>query len=273
MAQIPKPPLQSSPPTPPPVPPSPNSLPSQAATSSLVPGRDDLATIVILGSMIFLVILSLAAAFANTATNIEKVFTMLVPVIATWVGTVLAFYFGGKNFDSAAKTMQQMVTTITQTDKLRKYSAQEVMTPFGQMTVYTLKSGTTLGSVNLKSEILPKLQGRITRIPIVDDKNAILYMIHRSIIDRFLGDIALSGQVADPSQANLEQFISHDSVIALVGPSTLAFVNINANLAEAKSAMDAVPGCQDVFVTQTGQKSEPILGWLSNTKIAKYSAA
>jgi hypothetical protein len=29
--------------------------------------------------------------------------------------------------------------------------------------------------------------------------------------------------------------------------------------------------CQDVFVTETGSESEPVLGWLADKRIEKYS--
>src|SRR5437660_837167 len=39
--------------------------------------------------------------FFNTA---QYVLTAVLPVVAAWVGTVLAFYFGRENYESAAKS-------------------------------------------------------------------------------------------------------------------------------------------------------------------------
>jgi hypothetical protein len=47
-----------------------------------------------------------------------------------------------------------------------------------------------------------------------------------------------------------------------------AFVRESATLADARDAMAGVPGSNDVFVTASGQASEPLLGWLTNTMLA-----
>jgi hypothetical protein len=54
--------------------------------------------------------------------------------------------------------------------------------------------------------------------------------------------------------------------------NTRAFVRVDANLADAKDAMDKMKGSQDVFVTQSGGEREPVLGWLTNVDILKYAA-
>jgi hypothetical protein len=55
--------------------------------------------------------------------------------------------------------------------------------------------------------------------------------------------------------------------------STIAYVARDRTLADAKSAMEAIPGCQDVVVTAGGAKAEPILGWISNVDIGRASMA
>ena len=40
-------------------------------------------------------------------TLLMGVFTAVLPVFATWVGTVLAFYFSNKSFRQAAKAAQE----------------------------------------------------------------------------------------------------------------------------------------------------------------------
>lgn len=42
-----------------------------------------------------------------------------------------------------------------------------------------------------------------------------------------------------------------------------------ATLADAKSAMDSLPNCQDVFVTQGGTRNEEVQGWVTNVIIAE----
>ncbi len=52
---------------------------------------------------------------------------------------------------------------------------------------------------------------------------------------------------------------------------SLAFVSKNATLGDAKAVMEKTKNCQDVFVTENGTPDEPMLGWLPNTEISKFT--
>jgi hypothetical protein len=47
------------------------------------------------------------------------------------------------------------------------------------------------------------------------------------------------------------------------------FVSLDSNLRDAQLIIDRVDVCQDVFVTQTGKNTEPVLGWITNSTIAE----
>lgn len=49
------------------------------------------------------------------------------------------------------------------------------------------------------------------------------------------------------------------------------FVKKDATLLDAKKAMDAIPECFDVFITENGKKNEPVLGMITNSKILEYA--
>jgi hypothetical protein len=44
-------------------------------------------------------------------------------------------------------------------------------------------------------------------------------------------------------------------------------------MADAKAAMEQIPGCQDAIVTKNGDRAEPMIGWLSNIDVSRLSAA
>jgi len=44
-------------------------------------------------------------------------------------------------------------------------------------------------------------------------------------------------------------------------------------LADAAAMMSANRDCQDVFVSKTGDRKEPILGWITNVLITQSSAS
>lgn len=40
-----------------------------------------------------------------------------------------------------------------------------------------------------------------------------------------------------------------------------------ATMADAKAIMSSFANCRDVFVTENGQRSEPVIGWVTNVDI------
>jgi hypothetical protein len=51
--------------------------------------------------------------------------------------------------------------------------------------------------------------------------------------------------------------------------ATFETVAEDATLADAKTKMDKLPQCLDIFVTKNGTKNEPIIGWLTNLIIVE----
>jgi hypothetical protein len=59
----------------------------------------------------------------------------------------------------------------------------------------------------------------------------------------------------------------------MVVEQSIAFVARDRSVADAKSAMENTPNCQDVIVTEHGLRAEPVLGWISNVDIGRISQA
>ena len=53
--------------------------------------------------------------------------------------------------------------------------------------------------------------------------------------------------------------------------SSFGFVPSTATLADAKREMERIEKCADVFVTQSGKKDEPVLGWITDNTIIENS--
>ena len=73
--------------------------------------RDKMGVIMIIlsiGLLITLTVLSIRVINSPDTTekfkDIKDLFGMLLPLIGTWVGTVLAYYFSKDNFEAASKT-------------------------------------------------------------------------------------------------------------------------------------------------------------------------
>ncbi len=103
------------------------------------------------------------------------------------------------------------------------------------------------------------------RIPILLDTNAVKYVVHESTLTAY----AVFTK-AEPTDAAAFAFGVGDLLESPMGASitAIAFVPPTATLAAARASMAAIPGANDVFVTATGQATEPVVGWLTNTMLA-----
>jgi hypothetical protein len=77
-------------------------------------------------------------------------------------------------------------------------------------------------------------------------------------------------------QATLKDLIKYKDKYKTWVEDSFAFDSKNAILATAREAMkrqahDKKLSCQDVFVTENGNKNEKVLGWLTDKRIERYA--
>lgn len=225
------------------------------------------------GAIIGISIVSLGGAAWVGATQFEEtsrlVFNALLPLLGTWVGTVLAYYFSRKNFESASQSVERMVTLTVEQKLGQIFVEKEMMRP-GQITLYQIPAGKMPKDVLLK-DLRSKLGGKITRIPIVDSNGVILYIVHQSGLFKFLAEKALQGKAADIDKLTLQDLADDAELTNWV--ANIAYVSEQASVADAKNKMEQQAGCQDLIVTKSGKKTEPMLGWMTNVDIGRLSKA
>jgi hypothetical protein len=206
-----------------------------------------------------------AAQFKDTS---QLVFNSLLPLLGTWVGTVLAYYFSRKNFESASQSVERMVT-LTTDQKLGQLFVQKEMLRPGEITVYSIPNGQGPKDVLLK-DLRGKLGGKITRIPVVDSKGVVLYIIHQSGLFKFIAEKAVAGGTAI-DKLTMQDLVDDAELHNWV--TNIVYISEGASVADAKAKMDEQKGCQDLIVTKSGSKSEPMLGWMTNVDIGRLSKA
>ena len=201
----------------------------------------------------------------------QYVFGTLLPLIGTWVGTVLAFYFTKENYEAAtASTLETLREARGET--LETYLAGKEMRLYDNIVKIELDPKEEGGelNINVKDRIVSKLSASVTRIPVFGEDRKARYMLHESLVYQFLGEFE-----GDKNNATLKQLVENRK-FGKVAENSFAFVGRRATLGTAvKSMKDRArttgEPCQDVFVTETGDKNEPVLGWLSDRRIQRYS--
>jgi hypothetical protein len=233
--------------------------------AKLVLGISGIGILVIAAVALVGAALSGATQFKDTS---QLVFNSLLPLLGTWVGTVLAYYFSRKNFESASQSVERMVTLTTE-QKLGQLLVQKEMLSPREITVYPIPAGKSPKDVPLK-DLRGKLGDKITRIPVVDSNNVVLYIVHQSGLFKFIAEKALAGG-ANIDQLTLQELVDDAELKNWV--TNIAYIPEGASVAAAKAKMDEQKGCQDLIVTRTGSNTEPMVGWMTNVDIGRLSKA
>src|SRR5262245_28929682 len=70
------------------------------------------------GVLLLGMIVIIASGFKGGAADIKDtaqlIFTGLLPLLGTWVGTILAFYYSKENFESASRGTLDIVRSVSQ---------------------------------------------------------------------------------------------------------------------------------------------------------------
>jgi hypothetical protein len=160
------------------------------------------------------------------------------------------------------------------TDKLEEMRpVTDLMLGANRITACELNNGRTEDNVTIK-ELYDLLKGVVTRIPVYDDKGAAKYVIHQSLLFKYISAMSVGtpGQPVDIATLKLKDFLGFGNMREIVEKS-LGFVSKDATLRDAKKKMEEIEKCQDVFVTQNGEQCERVLGWLTNIEIMKHTRA
>jgi hypothetical protein len=213
--------------------------------------------------------------FKPDAEMAKYVFAALLPLAGTWVGTILAYYFSKEHFDAASKSVRDMARTMTPMEKLRSISVVDKMIRLHDMVVLRFTKNKQEDKIDLVGDILKtcKDRGR-NRLPVLDEKGHPKYMMHRSMIDQYLAGVMLEGKTADEAKKlTLGGLLGDDAEMKKMFEESFVCVSQEDTLAEAKLKLENVAQCSDVFVTKTGGKDEPVIGWLTNVMIAESAKA
>jgi hypothetical protein len=231
--------------------------------------RDALGWLVVglgAGGVIFLAVVVIAnASVAAKDATMDKVFAAVVPLFGTWVGTVLAYYFTRENFQAANATVNKAMDRLTAEQKLAETPVTKSMVPVTALKGIDLSATTTEANLTAKDIVDKISQNRVSRVPIFSPDKSILYIVD----DRTAFQVVIELAKA-PDQIGLAEFLGHKIQDILVKDlvSSFGVVAESANLAAARDALVAVKGAHEVVVTKTGKRSDPVLGWLTETDIA-----
>ena len=197
--------------------------------------------VAIMGLAAYMLFFSAGAASAQPETA-KMVFNSTLPLLGTWVGAVVSYYFGKANFEAAAVHSQALIDRLgsANDDKLSQITVQQAMVPASRLI--------TAFASDDSVDVLNKLnQASLDRLPVLQDGTKTPF----ALLDR--GDLqGHTGPVQD--------------VVAGKPNSQKAFklLDVNSTLRDAINLLNQPfdPKATAIFVTQTGATGEDLLGML-----------
>lgn len=207
----------------------------------------------------------------------KDVLAIVLPMFGTWVGTLLAYYFGKDNYESAAKNSANLARALTGMEKLQAIPVTQfgIMIPLAKIELPDLVKGKTVAECG--SVVLKDLQAQMKqqRLPLIDPATGAAYaVIHKSLINDFL---VKQGTVApgNLATATLKQLLD-DPDAGKIAKNSFVVVENTATLGGVKERMTqqsqrAGTTCEDAFIVAPG--STRVEGWVTNDIINANSLA
>jgi hypothetical protein len=207
--------------------------------------RERLSRLIVLVSILGVICISGIVIFLHHSKfeAVQLVFSAVLPLFGVWIGTILAFYFGKENFEAATRSVTEIARTVSPLERLEEISAKDKI-----------------------AYILERTKEK-KRLPILNEKGNVLLIIHRSAIAEYMASKALRQTGVDFKDFTLFDLLQENADLKRLFEESFGIVDERASLAKVKVLMDAIPRCQDIFITRGGGKEEPVIGWVTNVII------
>jgi|GEM_PF-5802128 len=197
------------------------------------------------------------------AERVNSIFTAVLPVFSTWVGTVLAFYFSSESFRQGQK-VNQALGRDTDLDPITRPGT---MVPFDRVVRHQMSADfikerdpkVAAEDIDL-SEIVGLFQPPgIVRIVIFDDKKIPVYVIRHEAMPP-------AAKPDDTKAYKLKDYLERGENRKDAG--NFAWTGSSASIADARRLLE-IRKVTDLFVTENGRNDEPTLGWVPDDNLKK----
>lgn len=193
------------------------------------------------------------------------VFASIVPLVGTWVGAVLAYYFSAANLRTGSETTLRAVKAAGGLSP--ESPVTEVWTPVRAMLTTPVADRAAAERLVLRVLYQDMQTFGKGRMPILTRPGGVaLFVVHDSDIEKYAGSLQPPRAASALGTETLRDLREVDGFAEMLGFAT---VPDTASVAEARAALAAVPGAKDVFVTEDGTAKGAVLGWLTNSDLAR----
>ena len=187
-------------------------------------------------------------------TILPGIFTTVLPVFATWVGTVLAFYYTNESYRQAAESTRQLMQPVQNdgpiTDRMIPYEKiakiELPLTPVaGQPPIATTREELKM------TEFSSRFSDAITRVIIFDKGKVPVAIIRKKLADGKSYDTVGDYLKAEGNAADAGNFV---------------FLPVKATVADGRRMLE-LHNTADIFVNDPGAPGKAINGWVTDERL------
>ena len=224
--------------------------------------KDGIAMAVTLVSLGFIIMISIFTMCHDCKDGLDFIAKSVLPLVGTWMGVILAFYYSKENFQAASDSVQKMADKIGNIkEKLQGLKAIEAMISFSDIkTIDKVMTMTIQETINfLKTN-------KIQRLPVIEN-GVVKNVIHQSTLAGYISSKVLSANQTMDELKKLtvgKMFENPEDDLKNYLTKGIEFVSSNATLYDVWSKMQNNKYCQDVFITRNGNNNETILGCITD---------
>ena len=194
-------------------------------------------------------------------TLLTGVFSTVLPVVATWVGTVLAFYFGSENFRQAAQSTREAISSQSAARK----KITDIMIPYERIGRLGADNEAAAETSLSMLDVVHTLSAAAPRVIVFNPKTQTPIYVIRSDSPPMPPNWVTPDYAAGsalPDNAKLKDYLDYNNGENRNDARKFRFVDVNAT-PEAAIALMKREGVDDLFITSDGQPTSRVLGWVA----------
>jgi hypothetical protein len=218
-----------------------------------------LALVLIIGFVVVAQLGSVTSVNEKLDTLVMGVFATVLPVLATWVGTILAFYFGSENFRQAAQSTRDAIGATA------GRTVTDVMNPYDRISRVEVAQNDAAANVTAK-EVVGKMSQASPRVIIFNAHRNPIYVIRASRMPAawITADYNEGPAITQTPTITIQTYL--DSPENKTDAEKRTYIADSATPEAALAAM-VQKGVDDLFVTKDGQDTSPTLGWATSNDL------
>ncbi len=215
-------------------------------------------TVALIIAFVVLTLHHFGAIESKVDTLLTGTFAMVLPVIATWVGTVLAFYFGSENFRQAAQSAREALGDRMAPAK----KVSEIMTPYDRIAHFEVDDPAKVGEEPI-SKVINVMSQAATRVIVFNKTSRIPIYVIRSwppyMPPSWIKDYQPTEEAKDKK---ISHYLSNNNNQNDSDAKNFDLISADSTIEDAYDKM-MTKKVDDLFVTKDGQNNSPVLGWVT----------